>query len=171
MGSLTPNQNFDHVLIVSSGSDGMHDLQYHASIAASETWDRGALVSLDASGDFEAGLSTQQAMPMWAINATGDFDVDSDVGNFSATGVVGAFVATGGYEFHTTEYNTAGTYAPNTQLMADNVTDGLIEDHTDAPFDELSTRAVVGIVSKGEQTENYGQATLAFWPVYLPAFN
>ena len=92
MGTLVPGQNFDHLLIVISGWDGMHDLQYAASFASGETFNRGALISLDSNGEYVAGLSTNAAMPLWAINATDDFDVNSDVGNVSATGIVGAYV-------------------------------------------------------------------------------
>jgi hypothetical protein len=167
MGTLVPGQNYDHVNIVISGWNGMHDLMYNAKFKAAEVFNRGALVSLDSNGEFVAGLASGTAMPLWANNATGDFDVDSDVGNFSATGIVGAYVATGGYEIRTTEYDTGGTYVPNTQLEADTVTAGYV---TDKAIAYTTTQGeCVGVVSSGEHTENYGQGTLSFWPVYLPA--
>jgi len=165
MGTLTPDQNYDHLLIPVSGSNPMHDLQFAAKFKTGESFERGALISLDANGEYVAGLNTGIAMPIWAINATGDFDVNSDVGNTAATGVVGGFVATGGYELRTTEFDQAPTYTPNLQITNDTVTAGFVTLNVASPANDV---AVVGVVSSGEQTENYDQVTLGFWPVYLP---
>jgi hypothetical protein len=163
----------------------MHDLQYAAKPALfsdptnpEKVFERGALVSLDSAGEWVPGLSAGTAMPCWAINATGDFDVNSDIGNISG-GVVAAFVATGGYELKTTEFDTAdaGSYVPNAMLhagagsIAAEDTDRLgTVDFLAAPAALIPLAAnVIGIVSKGEVTEVYNQATLQFWPVYCPA--
>ena len=165
MGLLNPDQNYDHLLDVISGYDGMHDLQFKAGIAASESWERGALVSLDAAGDLVAGLAAAHAMPLWAINATGDFDVASDVGNISG-GVVATFPATGGYEIATTEFDevAAPAYIPNALLTAGAVAGEV----TAAPNPGYSDVPVVGVVSIGVRTEVYNQEVLQFWPVYQP---
>lgn len=167
MGTLVPGQNFDHLLIPISGWDGMHDLQYAAKFKDAESFFRGALVSLDANGELVAGLSSVTAMPLWAINATGDFDVDSDVGNVSATGIVGTYVATGGFELRTTEFDSGGTYNPNTQLEPGS-TPGEIVNKASA-WGKNGNGACVGVVTNGVNTENYDQTTVGFWPVYLPA--
>jgi hypothetical protein len=184
MGLLNPGQNFDHMLDVVSGYDGMHDLQFAARPALFDdptnpelVFDRGACISLNAAGAWVPGVVGTE-MPCWSINATGDFDVNSDIGNISG-GVVAAFVATGGYELKTTEYDTddAGSYVPNSSLIAGA---GVI---ATADADRLGTvdflaapglllplaSNVIGVVSQGEVTEVYNQLTLQFWPVYCPA--
>jgi hypothetical protein len=167
MGTLVPGQNFDHLLDVISGYDGMHDLQHKGAPAEGEEWNRGALISLDAAGNLVAGLDVDHAMPMWAINATGDFDVESDVGNISG-GVVAAFPATGGYELVTTEFDetAVASYVPNAPLIEDTGTAG---DITAGTVPVSVSESIVGIVSRGVFEEVYGQSVLQFWPVYLPA--
>jgi hypothetical protein len=162
-GTLVPAQNFDHLLDPVSGYDGMHDLQFHAEPAAGADFRRGSLVSLDASGKLVAGCGDAD-MPLWAINDTGDFDVASDVGNFSG-GVVATFVATGGYELKTTEFVTTETYGPNDLLTAGTAGDvGLV-----TPSPALYGDAViVGCVSKGQFEEVYGQQVVQFWPLFIP---
>lgn len=167
MGTLVPDQNYDHLLIPVSGYDGMHDLQFAAKFKDGEVFERGALISLDSNGEFVAGLDSQTAMPMWAINATGDFDVNSDVGNVSATGIVGAYPGTCGMELRTTEFDAgAAPYSPNDLLAGDGVTAGYV---TKAAASNYNDNAVVGCVSTGVQTENYDQDTLGFWAMFIPA--
>jgi hypothetical protein len=158
-------QDYDNLLVVISGFDGMHDLQFEAAPAAAADFRRGALVSLNASGEFVAGLSGLTAMPLWAINDTADLDVVSDAGN-TAGGVVSAYPATGGYELATTEFDAAGTYAPNTLLTEDTVTAGFVVDAAATNYNDLP---VVGCVSVGVRTEVYGQTVLQFWPMFIPA--
>lgn len=168
MSLFTSPQNFDHLLVVISGSVPMHDLQYHAGIATGETWSRGALVSLDASGDLIAGLGgvDSNSMPLWSINATTDFDVASDDGNISGN-VVATYPATGGFELVTTEFDSTQTYAPNDPLIDDDGgTQGYV---TLGTLPLVLTESVVGVVSFGVKTEVYNQTCLQFWPVYLPA--
>ncbi len=162
-GNLTPSQNFDHVLNVVSGSHGrMHDLQYYAAPASGESFVKGSLLYLDASGNLVAG-GAAHAMPMWAITGVDDLDANSDVGNISG-GVVSAFVATGGYEIFTTEYKATDTYNPNQLLTADTSTAGYVM----ASAAAYSNAVVVGCVSKGVQTDVYNQSVLYFWPMFIP---
>jgi hypothetical protein len=166
MGTLVPAQNYDHVLNIVSGSNGMHDLQFVAAPASGQTFYRGSLVTLNSVGQLIKGITTQHDMPMWAINATGDFDVESDIGNVSG-GNVGCFVATGGYEIFTTEF-VAGTYAPNTMLTA--ATSGNAGKVTAAAA-TYSDTVVVGCVSRGTSTGIYDQSLLYFWPMFMPAYS
>jgi len=166
MGNLVPAQNYDHLLVAVSGYHGMHDLQFKAGIAANQAWFRGSLVSLASVSELKAGCGDLE-MPLWAINATADFDVASDVGN-TAGGAVATLVATGGYELKTTEFVRTNQYAANDFLTA-----GLGADLgkvTLAPTD-WTTRLVCGVVSAGVETDTYGQSVLRFWPVFLPGVN
>jgi hypothetical protein len=179
MGLLVPGQNFDHLLDVVSGYDGMHDLHFHAVPASGQSFERGAMVSLDANGEYVAGLSAVGAgeMPMWAINARDDFDANSDVGNISGAsrrqdgqklGGIGAFVATGGFEIVTTEFDQAAvaSYVPNRALIHDAATPGFV---TAGATPYALAETIVGVVSKGVRTEVYGQQVIQFWPTFLPA--
>jgi len=160
-------QDFTHLLVPKSGFDGMHDLQFKAPLEPGEVFFRGALVSINAAGNVIAGLGAVDAgaMPLWAINASNDLDVTSDAGNISG-GVVAMYPATGGYELVTTEFESTGTYVPNTPLVPDVATPGFVVDGT-IPI--VAAESVVGVVSLGVTTEVYGQSALQFWPVYLPA--
>ena len=166
MGTLNPAQNYDHLLVPVSGYNGMHDLQYKAAVAAGMAWFRGALVSLNVDGELKVGCGDLE-MPLWAINATGDFDVASDVGNI-AGGVVATFVATGGYELKTTEYVRTVSYKPNDFLSPAIAAD--IGKVTKSPVD-WTTRLVCGVVAGGVMNDVYGQFVLDFWPVFLPGVN
>lgn len=164
-GNLTPAQNYDNVLNVVSGSDGMHDLQYYAAPASGETFTKGRMCYLDSSGNLVAGC-TAAAMPMWAITGVDDFDANSDVGNISG-GVVSCFVATGGYEIFTTEFRSADTYNPNQLLTTDETTAGYVK----ASAATYNDGVIVGCVSKGVQTDVYDQSVLYFWTMFIPANN
>jgi hypothetical protein len=162
-GALNPSQNYDHLLDVVSGYDGMHDLQYAAPLAADQVWNRGAVCSLDANGNLKVGCGDLE-MPLFAINGSGDFDVSTDQGNI-AGGIAGTFPAIGGYEFRTTEYVTTESYFPNDFLTPATGTD--IGKVTKAPADWCDV-LVCGVVSAGTDTSIYDQAVLRFWGVFLP---
>jgi hypothetical protein len=164
-GNLVPDQNYDHVLNVVSGSDGMHDLQYSAAPATNEDFVKGSVCYLDTDGNLVAG-GGDSYMPMWAITGVDDFDANSDVGNISG-GVVSCFVATGGYEIFTTEFNTSATYNPNQLLTVDTGTAGLVT----ASAAQYNDTVIVGCVSKGVQPDVYNQSILYFWPMFIPAVN
>jgi hypothetical protein len=163
-GTLIPDQDFDHLLLPVSGFDGMHDLQLAGEVADSQSWNRGALVSLNSNGKLKAGCGDQD-MPLFAINATGDFDVASDEGNI-AGGNVGTYPAIGGFEFKTTEYELDQVYLPNDFLTA-----GLGDELgrvTKSPT-AYNDRIICGQVSKGTDKDVYGQDVLFFWGLNIPA--
>jgi hypothetical protein len=162
-GTLVPAQNFDHLLDPVSGYDGMHDLQFHAPPEDGADFRRGALVSLNAAGNIVAGCGAAD-MPLWSINDTGDFDVASDVGNFSG-GIIATFVATGGYELKTTEFVDTDVYAPNDLLTAGTAGDVGLVGLSPALYGDA---VIVGCVSKGQFEEVYGQHVLQFWPMFIP---
>jgi len=208
---LTPGQNYDHLLDPVSGYDGMHDLQFTEYLNSSENNHRGSLMSLGTDGLLQAGMASLHAMPMWAINASYDFDVAGgedwqagdgplyrrDAGNIAGQTLapdnttvkrrhVGCYVATGGFELVTTEFNQASTYNENDPLVAYTVTGGEAAGSYPAGWVDVGTiqaggelaleEQVVGIVSKvdvddsqGISTEVYDQRVIRFWPVYLPA--
>jgi hypothetical protein len=63
-------QDYDHLLDVVSGFDGMHDLQFHAAPESSADFRRGALISLNSSGEFVAGLDSATAMLVGLMHQT-----------------------------------------------------------------------------------------------------
>lgn len=202
---LTPAQNYDHLLDPISGYDGMHDLQFTGYTVTGTNWHRGALMSLNAGGLLRPGLSSLHAMAMWAINASYDFDVAggqswpagsaplyrSDSGNIAGQSLaadnttivrrhIGCYVATGGFELCTTEFDTAETYSENDPLIPYTPTglepsgsypEGWITLGTVAASGALCLgEAIVGVVSTRQvTTEVYKQNVLRFWPVYQPA--
>ena len=164
MGNLVPAQFYQHLLTILSGSDGMHDLQYHAPADASATFTRGSLVSLNTSGKLVNGLHAAYSMPMWAINNIDDYDANSERGG-TVGGNIGTIVATGGFEIKTTEFVTTSQYAIGSLLTAATSTDaGKVKPSTSA----YSTNPVVGSVSGGTSTDVYGQSILSFWTCFLP---
>ena len=208
---LTPGQNYDHLLDPISGYDGMHDLQFTEYLEDTTDNHRGSLMSLSDNGLIQVGMASLHAMPMWAINASYDFDVAggvdwpagggplyrSDAGNIAGQTLapdnttvkrrhVGCFVATGGFELVTTEFNPATTYNENDPLVAYTVVGGEPAGSFPAGWVDVGTilgggelaleEQIVGIVSKidvdaadGQLTEVYDQQVIRFWPVYLPA--
>jgi len=165
MATWNSPQDFDHLLDVVSGATGMHDLQYKAPLADGEDWNRGSVLSLDASGNFKAGCGDCE-MPLWAINSATDLDVVGEDGNISG-GIVAAHPATGGFEFKTTEYDKTQTYIPNDFLTAALGADrGLV---TRLDKSNWCSRLLLGVVSHGTEQEVYNQDVLRFWPVFIPA--
>jgi hypothetical protein len=192
MASLTmlPSQYWDHMIqCVSGNGNTMHALQRQAKPASGQTIYRGALVSLNSDGEFQNGLASATAMPMWAINASDDYDTGGgsmEVGNTTTFGgQMGAYVATGGYELFTTEYVSGQTYTFNTQLTNGTATNVGKVTPASSPANDS---AVVGVVSREVTSfSEYQKSTTAttsatstapaiggtqvlyFWPVYLPA--
>jgi hypothetical protein len=206
-----PGQNYDHLLDPISGYDGMHDLQYRGAVEAGEENHRGSLMTVNANGNVQPGMSTVNAMPMWAINASDDFDVAGgtawgagaqplyrvDSGNIAGQTLaadnstvlrrhIACFVATGGYELVTTEFNPSGVYHENLPLVSYTVVGGEATDSRPLGWVDVTAlnagetvpidETIVGVVSKvntagnpGIMTEVYNQSVIQFWPVYLPA--
>lgn len=208
---MNPAQNYDHLLDPRSGYDGMHDLQFEAYLDDQVENHRGSLMSLQTGGRLRAGLSSLHAMAMWAINASYDFDVKggqawgagapplyrSDAGNIAGQTLaadnatvlrrhIACYVATGGFELVTTEFNPAATYHENDPLIPYTPTGlepvgsyplGWVTPGTIDGLGKLAlAEAIVGVISAVETTvasgirkEVYNQPVIQFWPVYQPA--
>jgi hypothetical protein len=173
-GNLTPGQMFDHSLTELSGRSTMHALDFSAAPAADEAVYEGGVVTLDSNGQFVAGLGAGVAattvfqhnapMAIFAIQGTNEFDANSDVGNMSG-GVQSGIVASGGYEIQTTEY-VAGTYNPNDLLT---FAEGDDRGKVTISKDSYSDNHVLGVVSRGVETNADSKSVISFWTVFCPA--
>lgn len=130
----------------------------------------GAVVQLNANGNFILGVGTSKVMPLFLFNSSDDPDVSNDGGDastlagvfvpISPTGQAMALVAVGAYELVSTAF-VAAAYAPNDPLTADlsgGGNPGLLQGGT------MYTDMIVGLVSRGVVDNGYGQNALAFWP-------
>lgn len=167
----TPSQAYDHVVVLVAGPLEPHTLQIGATIADGEAFNAGALVSLNSSGKVIEGCS-DTAMPLWAINGSTDLDVVTEGiahggGQGISGGQVNCYVATGGYELFTSEYDSAtgNTYTANTYLTPGS---GDTKGKVTVAASAYNAHAVVGVVSRGVVTDQYSKGTLYFWPTFLP---
>lgn len=168
---------FDHTVIELSGRDVSYPLDFAAPVNEAETVPvlQGGVCSLNADGKFVTGLGDGVAnaavdgktvMGLIAIQGQEEFDVTSDVGNFSG-GVQSALVCSGGYEIETTEF-VADDYVPNEALTFGVAAErGLI---TKAPA-KYSDVNVIGVVSRKQKNNEYNKSVLAFWTVFCPPVN
>ena len=166
----TPAQAFDHIVQIVSGPMEMHTLQINATPANGVTFNAGALISLNTSGAFQTGAGTAD-LALWAINGTSDYDVTNDGVSYGGgsnilTATINAYPATGGFELFTTEYDKTaaasllpGTFLQPSAAMAATVT---------TANTVYSLNNIVGVVSRGIMTDQYGKGTLYFWPTFLP---
>lgn len=164
-GTISATQDWDNgILTRRSGFNLSYDLMLHADMSTdSGDFNRGAVGYLDADGEFVAGYDAD-AVPMFTINAADDRDVDGQVGN-AIDQVLGLIPATGSFEICTTEFNAAGTYAPNTKLTPSQTTDG---DVTPAPTN-YNDVVLCGVVTKGViEDEKAKVDTLCFLTYYSP---
>lgn len=163
-GTITVTQNYAHLCEARSGSNGLHDLMYSAGVESGQSWNRGALCSLNASGNLIKGCS-DSAMPLFAKTASADFDVAGERGTFVDAGPA-CFVGTGSFELYTTEYVTTDSYAPNTKLWPGTGNDSGKVQAADANYNDGN---VVGCVSEGVAADpSYGQSVLYFWTMFIP---
>lgn len=181
-----PSLMFKHTLEAVKGWFHIAALDFSAKISANVTIDPvygGRVVHLNSSGELEMGVSGTQ-MPIFLLQKDDDPDVSQDAVegsvNISPSGKSSGLVATGGYEFESTEYNTSRTYAPNNLLSAGTsnsvaATGGVLTNENGSGTALTvpwagggTTRAIVGVVSRGEVTNGHKQDAVAFWPVYLP---
>jgi len=168
-GTLTPSQMFEHTLVVVKGPSLMNRLDFAAPPKAAEEIRQGMVMSLNSDGQLVAGcnigITFNRPMPIFAIQDINDFDANSDVGNISG-GIMSGVIATGGFEIETTEY-VSGTYLPNDLLTAATGADaGKVSRCTADPY---GAEVVLGCVSRGANTNQYGKSVLAFWTMFLPA--
>ena len=180
-GTNTPAQMYDHTVIELSGRDLSYPLDFAAPQAAAEVLGvkQGGICSLNADGEFLTGLGEGVAneavagkavMALIAIQGREEYDVLSDVGNFSG-GVQSALVASGGYEIETTQF-VADDYVPN-EALTFGVDDGTTNNRgliTKAPA-AYSDVNVVGVVSRKNRNTEYNKQVLAFWSVFCPPVN
>lgn len=171
-----PTMYYEHAIDALKGWTMESALDFSTSLSADVTFaiPAGRCVSLDSDGEFVTGI-TGTAMAIFLMNGTtsNDLDVQNDGGTqwyaVTPTGALSGFVATGGLEIATTEFDSNQTYAPNDLLTAANAdtteaTGGLL---TNASVTQFVT-PVCGVVSRGVYTNAYGVDVLAFWPVWLP---
>jgi hypothetical protein len=163
-GTIVPAQSFDHELNALKGWPSPYGLDKSAQAGAGVTGIKaGMVISLNSLEKFKRGCINGE-MPIFAFPNQTDFDVDGDRGNIIGGNVMG-LVATGGYEFESTEYMGAG-FAPNVPLMAHNTADA---DQGKLKITTLgSSEMIVGICSKAPYLNDHGKNFLRFWPVFLP---
>lgn len=151
----------------------------------------GRVVSLDTDGTFRLGLANNRSMPLFLFKGVDQPSVYAPatsggntywVGNATfADSTMGiAFVATGGFEIQTTEFDTSRTYGCNT-LLTVNKTTGVVTDENATVY----TNIIVGVCSVHVNNQNNQDAfvsgqpprgrnannreTLTFWSTFIPA--
>lgn len=183
-----PRQDIQHTLDVVRGYNGLEKLTFQAPVDSAVQFPlyAGSVVHLNANGKFEAGVKAA-TMPLFLWHSVDDFDVVNDGTNTTAAGdydwfsvfpgqtqadtTLTAYVATGGFELVSTEFDTSATYAPNDLLTSSpNNTNaargGKLRKLEGA--EALYTTPVVGVVSRGTDLSKERIARLYFWPVFLP---
>ena len=167
-----PSMSFDHKVRIASGPVEPHTLQLGAVVAAAATFKAGSIVSRNSDGEIIAGCANDK-MPLFAINGALDLDVVSEGSDYAggqgvSGGNVNTYVAVGGYELFTSEYDTAtdNDYTFDAKLIACTATANVGKVKI-APFD-YSNYLVCGVVSRGVDPDQYGKNVLYFWPTYLP---
>lgn len=169
---MTGNMYDEIGFAISAAGAVNHRLEKYAEIKAGQDFNRGAIVSLDSDGKFQAGCGAGSAanrpMPMIAKQASDAYTVQK-MDNNIVGGNLSAMPCIGGYELMTTEY-VADTYNPNDLLTAADGTDaGKVKKATAAPY---GAQMVCGCVSDGVANEMFSgenQAVLKFWTMFLPA--
>jgi hypothetical protein len=165
---------FEHALNPTRGWPSPNPLQYVAKAASGVTVVPGMCCSLDSSGNLILGVKRHR-MGLFAFQGTDSFDVNSTGNNYwqpiNPRGYIMCLVAKGPFEFETTEFDTAQTYAYNDPVRAH--TDGKLTNQsvtlasqTDSP--QTSSTAVVGIVAAPKTTNIHGVSVLRIWPVWYP---
>jgi hypothetical protein len=166
----SPAQMFDHGLDAPKGWPSPYAVDKAACLSADETGTvvAGMVCSLDANAELRLGL-TESAMAIFIRQNATDFDVVSDdgglVGCTDARPKMAGLVAKGAYELETTEFNTAGTFNPNTPLTspAPGVANAGRLD-----VGVIYTDTICGVASDGVITNERSVDVLRFWPVWLP---
>lgn len=172
-----PTMYFEQALDALKGWPSESALDYSAGLSPDVAFDMpaGRCVSLDADGDFQAGVAGT-AMAIFLLNGTTSHhtDVTNPGGKHwtpvAPTGKLSGLVATGSFELEVTEFDDARSYAPNDTLTAaqdndDEAVGGVLTNAGAVAY----TNAVCGVVSRGVSKNSHGVEALAFWPVWLPA--
>jgi len=182
-------QAFDHTLEpVHGGQAGPLVKQRPiASTSLSKAY-AGRVGYLDSSGNIAVGAPTAKTqMPLYILRGIESPSVyDSLAGSswvpVTADGRAIVLVATGGFEVQTTEYDTAGTYNPNTYLTVDS--DGKVTPTALTNLYATGSPWIVGICSIHENAQNIDDPwnsintptgknanrkdVLTFWTYFLP---
>ena len=145
---------------------------------------RGSVVSLNEAGKFVLGCpkGSGNVYPMPMFSRKNAYDTDVTTGAVGAHtgetlvreivgGMIPAYVATGGFELESSEYDAAGTYTVNTALKA--AANGKV---TPAGSQTIyGTETIVGIVSKTPyrskasfNVNGTGDNRICFWTVFFP---
>jgi hypothetical protein len=175
-----PRSMLAHTLNPIKGWPAPNAVDFRAKVSAEVEYVlfSGRAVHLNAAGEFITGCH-DSGMTLFffpnsddpdVVNDGGDpeFDVDAWVG-VTPSGVAMALPAAGAYELETTEYDTGGSYPPNTLLTADN--DDVVQTLGGVLKVGMKwTDPICGVVSRGLKPSGYlrGKSALAFWPVWLP---
>lgn len=188
---VAPSQMFEHTLRPMKGWFQMAALDKAAKLAAAVTITAyaGRVVHLNASGEFEMGVSGR-SVPIYLFQGSNLFAVSNPgttaSGGFmhqaiSPIGVLSGLVGIAGYELESTEFEVTPNvaYAPNQLLTAAasntvQATGGVLSnDRAGAGGSSGLVRqyvdAACGVVSDGKQTNEHGVPVLKFWSLYLPA--
>jgi hypothetical protein len=173
----TPRQSFDHTLDAVKGwmPGNMATLDKSAKLSADVTIDpvyAGRCAHINDDDRFEMGVVGTQ-MPIFLFQNSDDLDVQRDTGDdmqgITPSGAMSGWVATGGYEIATTEYDNSQTYHCNDVLRAiasnSNATTG--GRLTNAGF-TLGTTAGVGVVSKLPYKNSHKKYVIQLWTAYIP---
>ena len=166
-----PAQMYDHELNPVKGWPSPYavDKAAHVDLETGEVVNRGMVMSLNAAGNFQLGLACA-AMPIFALNSNGDFDVVGDDGNLvgSGTGVsnMSGLVAVTALEVESTEFDTTEVYLPNQALTAG--APGAADAGVIKPG-VFYTDTICGVVSDGAVINEFRKSVLRFWPIFLPA--
>lgn len=163
-----PAQMYDHELNPVKGWPSPYAVDKSLDLAGSAVCNRGMVMSINNNGKFVVGLYCG-AMPIFALNSSGDFDVRGDDGNLvgGANGAahMSGLVAISGLEVESTEFDSGSNYNPNTTLTAgepDAADAGVIKPGT------AYSDTICGVTSDGVLTNEFKKNVLRFWPVWLP---
>lgn len=145
---------------------------------------RGSVVSLNADGKFVLGCAkgSGNLYPMPMFSRKNAYDPDVTTGTIGARtgeilvretvgGMIPAYVATGGFELESSEYDAEGDYAINMALKA--AANGKVTPAGSATM--YGNETIVGIVSKvpfrskaSFNVNGTGNNRICFWTVYFP---
>lgn len=184
-------QQYENYIVVRHG--GVSDperLFFNAPLNAEATGVvRGSVVSLNEKGEMVLGLpegtGNVYPMPMFAKKNADDPDVTTgavgkETGEIIATSTVGgvmmAYVATGGFEIESSEFDKTATYTINTALVAHEAagkqTGKITAAATNAIYGDKTVLGIVSAVpfrSKASMNVNgTGHNRICFWSVFFP---
>jgi hypothetical protein len=164
----TPAQMFDHELNGLKGWPNPYAVDKHANLKEGDTVIAGQVMCLDANADFNVGL-TENAMAIFALQNSDDFDVISDDGGLVGGGQdiprMSGLVAVGAFELESTEFNSSSTYNPNTPLTSP-APGAANAGRLDVGV--VYTDTICGVTSDGVVSNERAISVLRFWPVWLP---